>query len=210
LVVAVVLDAPPVEVLPGAAPMEVPATGFGVLVHNAPLLPASVIAWAVGRVEELSVSVALGFGVEFTVATTVVKAAGPGGPPPLVVTAEEAAARCSWSWRSVSGAGWTRWSSAARAGSLVQCRQYRLGKNEVAGHSQDDLSRPRALQRKRSPFIQTGSPSPSRKPAVVISEQGAGLLFMVVSKMVKSRVFTKGKVIVAARTALGPLNFFQD
>ena len=163
-----------------------------------------------GRVEELLVSVALEFGVGFTVAITETKVAGLAGPPPLAVEAEVAAARWHWSWRIFSGVGWTRSSAAAKVGSLVQCRPHRLGKNEVAGHSQSDLSRPRALQRKRSPFIRTCSPSMSRKSAVVMSEPGAGLLLMVVSKVVKSRVFTNWKVTVAVRMALGPLKFFKD
>ena len=50
----------------------------------------------------------------------------------------------------------------------------------------------------------------SRKSAVVMSEPGAGLLLMVVSKVVKSRVFTNWKVTVAVRMALGPLKFFKD
>ena len=36
------------------------------------------------------------------------------------------------------------------------------------------------------------------------------ILLMVVSKIVKSRVFTNWKVAVPARTALGPLKFFKD
>jgi hypothetical protein len=210
LVVAVVLDALPVEAVPNVAPMEVPVTGLSTPVSNAPPVPASVIARAVGRGEGLSVLVALRFGVEFTVVNPVVKVAGRGGLPPPAEAAEEAAARCCWSWSSTSCVGWTRWRLATRAGSLVQCRPHRLGKNEVARHSQRDLSFARALQRKRSPFIRTGSPSTSRRSVEVMSEPGAGLLLMVVSKMVKSRVFTKGKVTVSVRPALGSLKFFKD
>jgi hypothetical protein len=203
LVVAEVLDVPLVEVLSGAAPMEVPATGCGALAP--PPVPASEIAWVVGRVEELLVSVALEFGVGFTVAITVAKVAGPGGPPPSAVAAEVAAARWHWSWRSFSGAGWTRSSSAAKVGSLVPHRLERGC---------------RAFTKRFVPSARIAEEAVAFNPdRFTVNVKGVSggdigargsILLMVVSKIVKSRVFTNWKVAVPARTALGPLKFFKD